>query len=67
MKPPAPTTTPLSSEELEKDAAEAGVASDQSTGDGSDPHLPASEGELAGKAEGHSPTLERNIAELPPG
>lgn len=62
---PDPAAKPLSSEELQHDADEAGVEADQSTHTQGDTHLPASEGELAGDAES-SPATERDIAETPP-
>jgi len=66
MKPPAPGK-PLSSEELEQDAAEAGIPSDEAVEGGGDSHLPASEsGELA-REERRRPPLERALTELPPG
>lgn len=66
MKSPAPTK-PLSSEELARDAEQAGVGADESTESGSDPHLPASESDSAAQGEGKRPPIERGLLNLPPG
>ena len=66
MKPPAPTT-PLSSEELARDADEAGMEGDRTTGAGSDAHLPASEAEDLARDEPKRPQPDRALTELPPG
>jgi len=66
MKPPAPTT-PLSSEELARDAEKAGVEGDRLTGAGSDAHLPASESEDLAREEPKRPPVERSLTNLPPG
>ena len=66
MKPPAPKK-PLSSEDLARDADAAGVASDELTESGSDPHLPASEsGSIPGE-DRRRPPVDRGLTELPPG
>jgi len=66
MKPPAPTN-PLSSEELARDAEEAGMEGDRLTGAGSDAHLPASEAEDLARGEPKPPPVDRALTKLPPG
>ena len=66
MKPPQ-VTRPLSSEELAAEAAEAGVAGDQSTRDVGDTHLPASESAQLAPASSDRLAVEQRTAELPPG
>ena len=66
MKPPA-LTTPLSSEELARDAEKAGVEGDRMTGAGGDGHLPASEAEDLAREEPKRPPADRALTELPPG
>jgi hypothetical protein len=66
MKPPK-VAKPLSSKELEADAAEAGVPVDETARAVGDTHLPASEsGELERSGSGPL-SLEQRMAELPPG
>jgi hypothetical protein len=66
MTPPAPTT-PLSSQELARDAEQAGVEGDRLTGAGSDGHLPASEAEDLARDEPKRSPLDRALTQLPPG
>ena len=67
MKPPA-IEKPLSSEELERDAEEAGFRPGQTTGATGDTHLPASESEvLADQEELRPAPIERALTQLPPG
>lgn len=66
MKPPQPTR-PLSSQELEAEAAEAGVPVDEVTREVGDTHLPASESATFAPTDTASLTVEQRAAELPPG
>jgi hypothetical protein len=65
VKPPKPEKR-LLSEELEQDARDAGVSSDELIGPGGDTHLPASESD-AMRDERARPNPERDILNLPPG
>ena len=78
MKPPHPGT-PLSSEELAREARKAGVQGDQLISEGTDPHLPASEAEeledeevleeaeIEGEGGSKPSPIDRALTELPPG
>jgi len=67
MKPPHPTK-PLTSEELAREARQAGVEGDKLVADGTDPHLPASEAEELEREESYKPApIDRALTELPPG
>jgi hypothetical protein len=66
IKPPQ-VTDPLSAEELERDAAEAGVAADEAPRQGGDTHLPASESAQIQGTDHKRQALEQRVAELPPG
>ena len=58
--------TPLSSNELEKDAQNANVDSDEVTSTGGDTHMPASEAGTADKMGTEEARVERDITNLPP-
>jgi len=65
--PPPEQTKPLSSEDLARDAEEAGREGDRTTGAGSDPHLPASEAEDLSRDQPKRPQPDRALTQLPPG
>jgi hypothetical protein len=59
-------TTPIPSEELEKEAQNAGIESDKGTRADGDVHLPASENERAEDPGGKSDHVGRHATMLPP-
>lgn len=59
-------TTPLSPEQLEEDARNSAVGSDEVTRDDGEPQLPASENERAETSGEGADKVEGDVALLPP-